>query len=213
MSGPGDIDGEVSGDEAAWRDLIARFDTPADATPTEVPWPARESLHRPEAAGADQLGRHASPDAGPDRSSAGVAGSEDGLAGPTIPPDPALPPVPPAARPGGRSSGYLPADGARVIRPAGDPRSYSPADEDDDRYVPSPLPPPARLDAMSKAAVAGVIGGPGYLLIASVFLHWTISAEAAFVAVAAFIGGFVTLVLKLGDRPRRDDDDDDGAVV
>jgi len=26
MSGPGDIGGEVSGDEAAWRDLIARFD-------------------------------------------------------------------------------------------------------------------------------------------------------------------------------------------
>jgi hypothetical protein len=213
MSGPGDIDGEVSGDEAAWRDLIARFDTPADATLTEVPWPARESLHRPEATGPDPRGRHATPDAGQDRSSAGVSGSADDRAEPAIAPvDPALPPVPPVARPGARSGGYVSADGTRVIRPAGDPRSYSPPDEDDDRYVPTPLPPPARLDTASKAAVAGVIGGPGYLLIASVFLHWTISAEAAFVAVAAFIGGFVTLVLKLGDRPRRDDDDD-GAVV
>jgi hypothetical protein len=65
---------------------------------------------------------------------------------------------------------------------------------------------------VSKAALVAVIGGPGYLLIASVLLHWTISATAAFVAVAAFIGGFVTLVVKLGDRQRRDDDDD-GAVL
>ncbi len=44
MSGPGDIDGEVSGDEAAWRDLVARFDNPADLVAEESPWPARESL-------------------------------------------------------------------------------------------------------------------------------------------------------------------------
>ncbi len=75
-----------------------------------------------------------------------------------------------------------------------------------------PLPPPAKLDTASKAALVGVIGGPGYLLIASVFLHWSISAEAALIAVAAFVGGFVTLIMKLGDRSSRDDDDD-GAVL
>ena len=47
MSGPGDIDGEVSGEEAAWRDLIARFDDPADRMSTGVPWPAREDLSEP----------------------------------------------------------------------------------------------------------------------------------------------------------------------
>ena len=78
--------------------------------------------------------------------------------------------------------------------------------------MPAPLPPPAKLDSVSKAALAGVIGGPGYLLVASVFLHWTISAEAALIAVAAFVAGFVTLVVKLGDRSGRDDDDD-GAVL
>ena len=121
-------------------------------------------------------------------------------------------PAPPGVRPQGRPGGYVPADHTRVIRPAGDPRSYSPPDEEDERYIPAPLPPPARLDSISKAALAGVIGGPGYLLVVSVFLGWTISAEAAFIAVAAFIGGFVTLVVKLGDRPHGDDDDD-GAVV
>jgi hypothetical protein len=31
------------------------------------------------------------------------------------------------------------------------------------------------------------------------------------VAIAAFIGGFATLVLRMGDKPR--DDDDNGAVL
>ena len=99
-----------------------------------------------------------------------------------------------------------------MLRPANLPRSYTPPEEDEEPYVPEPLPPPARLDTASKAALAGVIGGPAYLIVASIFLHWTISAEAAIIAVAAFVGGFVTLVLKLGDRSGRDDDDD-GAVL
>ena len=106
----------------------------------------------------------------------------------------------------------IPADRTRVIRPAGDPRAYTPAEEEDEPYVPVPLPPPAKMDSVTKAALAGVVGGPGYLLIASLFLHWTISPEAAFVAVAAFVAGFVTLVVKLGDRSGRDDDDN-GAVL
>jgi predicted DNA repair protein MutK len=77
--------------------------------------------------------------------------------------------------------------------------------------VPVPLPPPGRLDSAAKAALVGVLGGPGYLIL-SAFLHWAISPLVAFVAVAAFVAGFVTLVVKLGDRPRRDDDDD-GAVL
>jgi hypothetical protein len=105
---------------------------------------------------------------------------------------------------------WLPADRTRVIRFAGDPRSYAPPEEEDEPYVPAPLPPPAKLDAIAKAAWAGLIGGPLYLLMAT-FLHWTISGVTAFAAIAAFVGGFVTLVIRLGDRNR--DDDDDGAVV
>ncbi|MBO0825245.1 MAG: hypothetical protein J2P27_15550, partial [Actinobacteria bacterium] len=159
--------------------------------------------------------------AGPDRS-----GTADTVIDPIITPDqigrqqPGSAGAGPWAKPAGS---YGSADRTRVIRPAGDPhsvppptgdpRSYTPPDEDDDEsYVPTPLPPPARLDSTSKAALVGVIGGPGYLLIASVFLGWTISATAAFVAVAAFVAGFVTLVVKLGDRPRHDDDDD-GAIL
>jgi hypothetical protein len=208
MSGAGDTGGDVSRDEAAWRDLIARFELPADQTRTSVPWPAREDLAGPADVSLDPPapGRHADT-AGPDR------GTADTVADAVITPDQlgghqAVPPgIHPWARPSG---GYAPVDRTRVIRPAGDPRAYSPPEEEDERYVPVPL-PPARLDAAAKAALVGVLGGPGYLLL-SAFLSWTISATAAFVAVAAFIAGFVTLVVKLGDRPRRDDDDD-GAVL
>jgi hypothetical protein len=223
MSGPGDIDGEVSGDEAAWRDLIARFDVPADRTSTSVPWPTREDL--PEALSP------AEPDGSPARPTGSQAEPSASAAEPpgrTVDPasrtaDPASRTADPASRTADPASAsdlparptisfVIPMDSTRVIRPAGDPRSYTPPEETDEPFVPVPLPPPAKLDSASKAALVGVIGGPGYLLIASIFLHWTISAEAALIAVAAFVGGFVTLVIKLGDRQGRDDDDD-GAVL
>jgi hypothetical protein len=205
MSSAGDAEGEISKDEAAWRDLVARFDRPADPTLTEVPWPATEDL--PGSAATRAAASLAAAD----------AGSPDVTGGSSPTTDPVQTPEKPGTRPGPRpwpaaESTYRPADHARVVRPAGDPRTYTPPEEEDERYVPAPLPPPAKLDAISKVALAAVIGGPGYLLIVSVFLHWTISAIAAFIAVAAFIGGFVTLVVKLGDRQRRDDDDD-GAVL
>jgi hypothetical protein len=208
MTGAGDADGEISRDEATWRDLVARFDRPADTTLTEVPWPAREDLPGSAATGSEAS------------RTATDAPTQDipAESSPTADPVSMTPDQPPAPRPEVRpwpepDGGYRPADRTRVVRPAGDPRSYTPPDEDDDeRYVPAPLPPPAKLDSISKAAVVAVIAGPGYLLIASVFMHWTISALALFIAVAAFIGGFVTLVVKLGDRSRRDDDDD-GAVL
>jgi hypothetical protein len=242
MSGPGDIGGEVSGDEAAWRDLIARFDVPTDRTTTVVPWPASEDL--PEPPGSAEPGSQAAPHESPPDRAAGRAEAHSRITDPTgsiadpsgqkrDPTDPTANLSGRVADPSGRTdpvarrpdspgapdqtarpaTGFvIPVDGTRVIRPADSPRSYTPAEETDEPYVPVPLPPPARLDSTSKAALAGVIGGPGYLLVASVFLHWTISAEAALIAVAAFVGGFVTLVMKFGDRSGRDDDND-GAVL
>jgi hypothetical protein len=241
MSGPGDIDGEVSGDEAAWRDLIARFDVPADRSGASVPWPVSEDLPEPpaspespaatsteqDATPADPTARRAGPaatsveqDAAPvdptarraepstEQDTAPVAPRDGSDAGRQ--PDQLGGPVTQPASPVTRFAS--PADRTRVIRPAGDPRAYTPPEEEDEPYVPAPLPPPAKMDSVTKAALAGVIGGPGYLLIASLFLHWTISPEAAFVAIAAFVAGFVTLVVKLGDRSGRDDDDN-GAVL
>jgi hypothetical protein len=185
MSGPGDIGGEVSGDEAAWRDLIARFSVQPDTEQAEHPWPSVEDLP-----GASL--------SAPSTADQSTGDSTDPLiisdyADLTSDPRP-------------------PADGIRIIRYTDGPRNYSPPEEGDERYVPVPLPPPAKLDPISKAAWVAVVAGPAYLLVATLFLNLTVSPTEAFIAVGAFVGGFVTLVVKLGDRSRRDDDDD-GAVL
>ena len=172
MSGSGDIDPDVSGEEAAWRDLVARFDAPSQTDVAAVPWPARENLPDPGSVAAEL-----------------PASPEEGAAATTV----------------------SPADRTRIIRPAGDPRSYSPPEEQDEPYVPTPLPPPDKMDSLSKGAWVALICGPGYLLLGTL-LGWTISGTEALAAIAAFVGGFVVLVLKMGDRPSRDDNDD-GAVL
>jgi hypothetical protein len=176
MSGSGDIDGEVSGEEAAWRDLVARFDTPGQTDVAAAPWPEREDLPAPDAA-----------------ANSPVSADEPGTPGEWVA-DPTAPP--------GRT---------RVIRFAGDPRSYSPPEEEDEPYVPDPLPPPPRMDAVSKGAWVALIGGPGYLLVGTL-AGWTISGTEALAAIAAFVAGCVILVVKMGDRPPRDENDD-GAVL
>lgn len=97
----------------------------------------------------------------------------------------------------------------RIVRPA------SPAPlpgDDDDHFVPPEPPPMPRLDPVTKGAWVALFGGPAYLLIA-VMLNWQVASWAAFTAVAAFVGGFATLVVRMGDRPPRDSGPDDGAVV
>jgi hypothetical protein len=212
MSGPGDIDGQVSGDEAAWRDLVARFDAPTDES-TDRPWPSSEDVAWPTADGADPEtpGQPSSDLLSADAASADASTAEPGGAD-VANQDSAGDPVITRDGPGGIAGTYLPADRTRIIRYAGNSRDYSPSDEQDDPYVAEPLPPPAKLDPIAKAAWVGVVGGPGYLLVVSLFLHMAVSATAAFIAVAAFVGGFATLIVKLGDRSSRDDDDD-GAVL
>jgi hypothetical protein len=214
MSGPGDIDGQVSGDEAAWRDLVARFDSPTDQS-TDPPWPSSEDVAWPAASGTDPA--DADP-AGSDLLS-GDAPSADGSAADSgaadfVNQDSAGDPVITRDPLSGIPGTFLPADRTRIVRYTRNPRDYTPSDEDeqDEPYVAAPLPPPAKLDPIAKAAWVGVVGGPGYLLVVSLFLHMAVSATAAFIAVAAFVGGFATLIVKLGDRSSRDDDDD-GAVL
>ena len=113
------------------------------------------------------------------------------------------PPAEPEA--GDDSTGRLPR--ARVVKAADSPEM--PTEDDEGHFVPPPPPPLPSPDPLTKGAWAALIGGPLYLLI-TVVLGWEVPGWAAFLAVAAFIGGFVTLVLRMGDEPR---DPDDGAVV
>lgn len=86
------------------------------------------------------------------------------------------------------------------------------AELDEDHYVP-PLPPRApRPDPVTVGSWLSLFGGPGYLLLATV-AGWRIPPWAAFLAVAAFIGGFVVLVVRMNDDPPTDSGPDDGAIV
>ena len=99
---------------------------------------------------------------------------------------------------------------ARIIRPA--VPAPLPSAGDDEHYVPPDPPPLPRLDPVTKGAWAALFGGPAYLLLA-VLLGWVVPSWAAFCAVAAFVGGFATLVVRMADRPPSDSGPDDGAVV
>ncbi|MEO5877384.1 MAG: hypothetical protein ABIS86_05340 [Streptosporangiaceae bacterium] len=110
-------------------------------------------------------------------------------------------------------TGTLPT--ARVVF-SGDPRKRSeepedfPEPDEDNGYTPPPPEPIPLGDPVTRMAWAALVGGPVYIL-ATVLFDWEAPGWAAFLAVAAFIGGFVALVLRMGDDPR--DDGDDGAVI
>jgi hypothetical protein len=87
-----------------------------------------------------------------------------------------------------------------------------PRDDPDDHFQP-PTPPPIPLpDTINRAAWAGLLGGPLFLIIATIFAL-DVSGWAGLVALGAFVGGFVTLIARMEDRPPNDPGGDDGAVV
>lgn len=185
----GGLPADGSDDEAVWRDLVARFDAPV-IEGASVPWPEREDL-----AGERSAGRE--------------AGQSRPARADTLP---GLDPVPDMPLPDRGSPS--PADTATFSPVPGHqvPRPSAPVPEDEDHFVPPPPPPFPKLDPVTKGAWAALFGGPAYLLLATA-AGWSVPGIAAFVAVAAFIGGFAVLVLRMDDGPPRDSGPDDGAVV
>lgn len=176
------------GDEAAWLDLIARFDAPAPSG-TEPPWPDREDLAGPVSV------TPAMPPAVPDALPREPPTNPTGL--------PGLPVAPAAPASGG------PWPAGPLAGPRDAPLRHDRAEE---HFVP-PVPPPLpKLDPVTKGAWLALFGGPLYLLI-STAVGTAISALAAFLAVAAFVGGFVILVLRMDNGRPPDSGPDDGAVV
>lgn len=213
-------------DDAIFAEIVARFDAPAD----DPGWPQQENLDdEPAATGRPREGDGASadgPDAGRDTDDdtaapggrRGTGGrrrddADDGDASASG--GPLLGRVVKPA--GGRADGDHPRTGRRYGSAFG---PDAPDDEDlaadqepsDDHYVPPPPPPLPTLDPVTRGAWLALFGGPLYLLLAAM-LGWDVAGWTAFAAVAAFVGGFVTLVIRMGDEPRGSDPDDDGAVV
>jgi hypothetical protein len=85
------------------------------------------------------------------------------------------------------------------------------ADDPHDHFVPPEPPRGPRLDWVSRAAWLGLLGGPLLLILAAVFDFGT--GRITTLAVVGFIGGFLTLVVRMKDRLPPGDGGDDGAVV
>ncbi len=192
------------GEEAAWLDLVARFDAPAPAD-GETPWPDREDLSGPV---------RVTPPGPPAPPSPPTPTLPDGLpweppagAGgfpvlPGISPRPPLPPLP----------GQLPDQPGPRLGETGPRDAPIPDDPAEEHFVPPEPPPLPRIDPVTKGAWLALFGGPLYLLV-STALGETVSGLAAFLAVAAFVGGFVVLVLRMDNGRPPDSGSDDGAVV
>jgi hypothetical protein len=85
------------------------------------------------------------------------------------------------------------------------------ADDPHDHFVPPEPPRGPRLDWISRVAWLGLIGGPLLLILAAVLDFGT--GRITTIAVVGFIGGFLTLVIRMKDRLPPGDSGDDGAVV
>ncbi|MER5642278.1 hypothetical protein ABT095_35715 [Kitasatospora sp. NPDC002227] len=97
-------------------------------------------------------------------------------------------------------------------RPAG-PRDYEPAeDADEGHFVPPEPPPLPPADTTAKFAWLAVLGGPALLLFDALFWR-EISGWPAWVGVSAFLGGFVTLVVRMKDHDEDEPHDPNGGAV
>jgi hypothetical protein len=218
VPGSGTSGGATGGDgeEAVWLDLIARFDAPAPAGEA-APWPDREDLAGP--VHATPAMPPTAPPAVPEALPGEPPTNPTGLPGlPVLGGVPSMPDHPRPDHPGPDDnrgpSDASPEEFWPEFGPVKGPRDVpSVPDPADDHYVP-PVPPPLpRLDPVTKGAWLALFGGPLYLLI-STATGTAISGLAAFLAVAAFVGGFVVLVLRMDNgRPPDSGSDDDGAVV
>ncbi|HVN11116.1 MAG TPA: hypothetical protein VMT69_03400 [Kineosporiaceae bacterium] len=189
--GPGDLHPDEREDrpgldfEAAFAAIVADYATPAPPGPG--PWPAAEDVG-PDEPSADAAAGASAPS--PEADGADAARGRAIRRGPRH----RLPD-------GGTGGGGYELGGG-----------FDPEEPDDEhgRFVPPEPPPISSTDLTSRLAWLGVIGGPLFLLIAA--LIWrTLPTLVVIAALAAFIGGFITLVARL---PRdRADGPDDGAVV
>ena len=183
---PGGTRGNAAGgdgEEAVWLDLVARFDAPEPGGDAGGDVPWPE---RENLAGPPVRVTPAVPDALPSEPPTNPSG---------------LPSTPDQPRPRlGAGAGLGPRD------------TPAPEDSAEEHFVPPPPPPLPKLDPVTKGAWLALFGGPLYLLVATA-VGWNVSGLAAFLAVAAFVGGFAILVLRMDNGGPRDSGPDDGAVV
>lgn len=83
---------------------------------------------------------------------------------------------------------------------------------EEDRFVPPPPPPLPTLSGADRLGWLGLVGGPAVLVAAAV-LAVTLPTWITLIAALGFIGGFVSLVVRMDNGDDRFDDPDNGAQV
>jgi hypothetical protein len=201
MERPGDWE-QPSGDrgpvidEQVWSDLVAAFHASPDAPPSPEEQFELSTLTDPPA-GPGHVVRSANrpPESSTEETLPG-AGLADGRSAVTW-----------TTGTGGLGRG----------RPGAGPRDWEEPADADDGFVP-PLPPPLpEMTAGAKLAWLAGIGGPVYLMTATL-LQWNMPPWASVLAAGGAVGGFLYLVSRLKDHRGGPDDDDPedptyGAVV
>lgn len=189
-------------DDAAFAAIVAAYGEEPQDPPGAERWPAAENLDEER-----DRDRRSAADGGIDTDTdADADGSGDGEAatGGLTKPDKT-----------GKPGGFI------VFAPGVGPRDWEPDEPSEDdfdetdegHFVPPEPPPLPESDTTSRFAWLGVLGGP-LLLLGVVLFQVEMVWWIATLGVGGFLGGFVTLVLRMRDDDEDEDDDPGrGAVV
>jgi hypothetical protein len=177
----------TASDDLTWAQIVAGFDQPLRGD--VHPWPVTEDLDSGDTAVPDREDSEPEPAVEQDRRSElrrWLSGRDATGVGYDD------------------ADAHVDADGAQL-------RDES-EDEDEERFVPDPPPPLPQLEPWQQLAWVGVLGGPLLLLIAVLF-SISLPTWASLIAVAGFVGGFITLVARMDNGDSEDGRPDGGAVV
>ncbi|MFE0574120.1 hypothetical protein ACFW21_18330 [Streptomyces albogriseolus] len=117
----------------------------------------------------------------------------------------------PPARPLGGSVAFAPGVGPRDYSVA-EPAEEDLGESDEGHFVPPEPPPLPEADVTSRFAWLGVLGAPVLLLLA-ILLGWEMTWWLTTVCIGGFLGGAVTLVMRMHTDDEDDEDPGRGAVV
>ncbi|MFE1977711.1 hypothetical protein [Streptomyces hygroscopicus] len=209
-------------DDAAFAAIVAAYGEEPQDPPGAERWPAAENLD--EEWGRDRRSATADGDTGTDTGTGTGKGVGTGTGTDASDDAPGDGDAVGEAATGGLTKPDKtdkPVGSFIVYGPGVGPRDWEPAEPSEDdfdetdegHFVPPEPPPLPESDTTSRFAWLGVLGGPLLLLGVVVFqveMTWWITT----LGVGGFLGGFLTLVLRMKDDDEDEDDDPGrGAVV
>lgn len=191
-------------DDAAFAAIVAAYEEEPHDPPGAERWPAAENL-----------------DEGRERDQDRPSAADDGTDPDTDREGPGDGEAIGGAATAGLTKTGKPAGGFIVYAPGVGPRDWEPEEPSEDdfdetdegHFVPPEPPPLPESDTTSRFAWLGVLGGP-LLLLGVVLFQVEMVWWIATLGVGGFLGGFVTLVMRMKDDDEEEDEDPGrGAVV